>query len=107
MVDNLLGAFPRESVWLVLDILKDPSITAPFAQLMTRLLASHELTDFYQNEKLHHLGDLGQQEPLVLCARMLKLCLHDHKTNRFLLFLFLQRLPAKLRDDSWELEVMG
>jgi hypothetical protein len=95
--DNLVAALPRESVRLVLDVLDNPSTTAPYTQLKTRLLASHEITDFQRIEKLHQMGDLGDKKPSELLASMLELCPRVHEANKFFLFLFLQRLPAKLR----------
>jgi hypothetical protein len=95
--DNLVAALPRESVRLVLDVLENPSATAPYTQLKARLLASHELTDFQKIEKLHQMGDLGDKKPSELLASMLELCPRGHEANNFFLFLFLQRLPAKLR----------
>lgn len=95
--DNLVSALPRESVRLVLDILENPSPTTPYTQLKSRLLVSHELTDFQRIEKLHQMGELGDQKPSALLASMLELCPRGQETNKFFLFLFLQRLPAKLR----------
>jgi hypothetical protein len=95
--DNLVAALPRDSVRLVLDVLENPSATTPYTQLKARLLASHELTDFQRIEKLHQMGDLGDRKPSDLLASMLELCPRGHEANKFFLFLFLQRLPAKLR----------
>jgi hypothetical protein len=95
--DNLVAALPRDSVRLVLDVLENPSATTPYSQLKARLLASHELTDFQRIEKLHQMGDLGDKKPSELLASMLELCPRGHEANKFFLFLFLQRLPAKLR----------
>jgi hypothetical protein len=81
---------------LVLDVLENPSATAPYTQLKARLLASHELTDFQRIEKLHQMGDLGDRKPSDLLASMLELCPGGQEANKFFLFLFLQRLPAKL-----------
>jgi hypothetical protein len=55
-------------------------------------------------EKLNQMGDLGDMKQSDLLANMLELCPHGHEANELFLFLFLQRLPAKLcvllRDDE-------
>ncbi len=90
-----MAALPRDSVPLVLDMLENPSATTP-GELKNWLLASHELTDFQQIEKLHQMGDLGDRKPSDLLTIMLELCPRGHEANKFFLVLFLQRLPAKL-----------
>jgi hypothetical protein len=42
------------------------------------------------------MGDLGDRKPSDLLASMLELCPRGHEASKFFLFLFLQRLPAKL-----------
>jgi hypothetical protein len=50
--DHLVGALPRASMRLVLDLLEAPDEQAPYSALQEKLFSSHELTNFERIEKL-------------------------------------------------------
>jgi hypothetical protein len=95
--DHLVGALPRASVRLVLDLLEDPDQERPYTALKEKLLSTHELTNFERIERLMQLEPLGARKPTELLAEMLELCPRGQESNMFFLFLFLQRLPRELR----------
>jgi hypothetical protein len=95
--DHLVGALPRASVRLVLDLLEHPDESTPYTALKDKLLSSHELTNFERIERLMKLEPLGGRKPTELLAEMMELCPRGQESNMFFLFLFLQRLPRELR----------
>ncbi len=72
--DHLVGALPRASVRLVLDLLENPDEQAPYSALNDKLLSSHELTNFERIEKLFQMEPLGGRKPTELLSEMLELC---------------------------------
>jgi hypothetical protein len=95
--DHLVGALPRASVRLVLDLLENPDEQAPYSALKEKLLSSHELTNFERIEKLFQMEPLGGRKPTELLSEMLEICPRGQESNMFFMFLFLQRLPRELR----------
>jgi hypothetical protein len=92
-----VGSLPRESIRQVLDVVERPDEATPYTSLKERLLAAHELTDFWRIEKLFHMEPMGAQKPSELLNHMLELCPRGEEKNKFFLFLFLQCLPKELR----------
>jgi hypothetical protein len=65
--------------------------------IKTRLVASHQLSDFQKAEKLFLMPPLGSRKPSKMMAAMLETCPRgEEKTNLFAC-IFLQRLPREIR----------
>jgi hypothetical protein len=64
----LVSSLPKESVWLVLDLVETPLDEAPYMALKECLLSSYQLTNFQKIEKLHQLDNLGACKPSELLA---------------------------------------
>jgi hypothetical protein len=66
--------------------------------LKDRLLNNHSLTNFQKIERQFKIGELGpQQKPSELLAHLVELTPADELESKYLIFLFIQRLPKILR----------
>ena len=92
----LVGALPRESLRLIVDITENPPADGPYEAVKARLLKSHELNEFQRVEKILAMPPLGAQKPSQLMAAMLELCPTGQEKSPFFTCIFLQRLPRKL-----------
>jgi hypothetical protein len=80
------------------DILANPHPTTPYEVLKDRLLNNHSLTDFQKIERQFKIRELGpQQKPSELLAHLVELTPADELESKYLIFLFIQRLPKILR----------
>jgi hypothetical protein len=93
----LIGALPRESLRLIVDLTENPPAEGPYEAVKARLLQSHELTEFQRVEKIMSMPPLGAQKPSQLMAAMLELCPAGQEKSPFFTCCFLQRLPRELR----------
>ncbi len=60
----------------------------------SQLLINHSLTDFQKIERQFKIGELGhQQKPSELLAHLVELTPADELEGKYLIFLFIQRLP--------------
>jgi hypothetical protein len=77
--------------------------------LKDRLLNNHSLTDFQKIERQFKMGELGpQQKPSELLAHLVELTPADELESKYLIFLFIQRLPKILRmqlEDDLDLDI--
>jgi hypothetical protein len=92
-----VAALPHESLRLVADLVESPPTETPNDDIKTRLVASHQLSDFQKAEKLFLMPPLGSRKPSEMMAAMLETCPRgEEKTNLFAC-VFLQRLPREIR----------
>jgi hypothetical protein len=95
---NVVKSLSQDSLRLIKDILANPHPTTPYDILKDRLLNNHSLTDFQKIERQFKIGELGpQQKPSELLAHLVELSLADELESKYLIFLFIQRLPKILR----------
>jgi hypothetical protein len=96
---NIVKSLSQDSLRLIKDILANPHPTTPYEVLKDRLLNNHSLTDFQKIERPFKIGELGpQQKPLELLAHMVELTPADELESKYLIFLFIQRLPKILQN---------
>jgi hypothetical protein len=94
---HVVAALPHESLRLVADLVESPPTETPYDDIKTRLVASHQLSDFQKAEKLFLMPLLGSRKPSEMMAAMLETFPRgDEKTNLFAC-IFLQRLPREIR----------
>ncbi len=94
---HVVSALPHESLRLVADLVESPPTETPYDDIKTRLVASHQLSDFQKAEKLFLMPPLGSRKPSEMMAAMLETCPRgEEKTNLFAC-IFLQRLPREIR----------
>jgi hypothetical protein len=97
-VASVIKALSQDSLRLIKDILANPHPTTPYEVLKDRLLNNHSLTDFQKIERQFKIGELGpQQKPSELLAHLVELTPADELESKYLIFLFIQRLPKILR----------
>jgi hypothetical protein len=95
---NVVKSLSQDSLRLIKDILANPHPTTPYDILKDRLLNNHSLTDFQKIERQFKMGELGpQQKPSELLAHLVELTPADELESKYLIFLFIQRLPKILR----------
>jgi hypothetical protein len=95
---NVVKSLSQDSLRLIKDILANPHPTTPYEILKDRLLNNHSLTDFQKIERQFQIGELGpQQKPSELLAHLVELTPADELESKYLIFLFIQRLPKILR----------
>ena len=95
---NVVKSLSQDSLRLIKDILANPHPTTPYDILKDRLLNNHSLTDFQKIERQFKMGELGpQQKPSELLAHLVELAPADELDSKYLIFLFIQRLPKILR----------
>jgi hypothetical protein len=102
MQDNLrfyyvLGALPESAVRGLGDLMRGPPPPDAYHQLKTRLLATHTLTEFQRMDKLLSAQPLGGQKPSDLLHELVQFCPEGESRSKMFCYLFLRRLPAKLR----------
>jgi hypothetical protein len=96
-VASVIKALSQDSLCLIKDILANPYPTTPYEVLKDRLLNNHSLTDFQKIKRQFKIGELGpQQKPSELLAHLVELTPADELENKYLIFLFIQRLPKIL-----------
>ncbi len=96
----MVKSLTQDSLHLIKDILANPHPTKPYDILKDTLLNNHSLTDFQKIERQFKIGELGpQQKPSELLAHLVELTSADVLESKYLIFLFIQRLPKILR--SW------
>jgi hypothetical protein len=94
---HVVAALPHESLRLVADLVESPPTETPYDDIKTRLVASHQLSDFQKAERLFLMPPLGIRKPSEMMAAMLETCPRgEEKTNLFAC-IFLQRLPREIR----------
>ena len=94
----MVKSLSQDSLRLIKDILANPHPTTPYNILKDRLLNNHSLTDFQKIERQFKMGELGpQQKPSELLAHLVELTPADELESKYLIFLFIQRLPKILR----------
>jgi hypothetical protein len=94
---HVVAALPHESLRLVADLAESPPTETPYDDIKTRLVASHQLSDFQKAERLFLMPPLGSRKPSEMMAAMLETCPRgEEKTNLFAC-IFLQRLPREIR----------
>jgi hypothetical protein len=94
---HVVSALPHESLRLVADLVESPPTETPYDDIKTRLVASHQLSDFQKAERLFLMPPLGSRKPSEMMAAMLETCPRgEEKTNLFAC-IFLQRLPREIR----------
>ena len=95
---NVIKALSQDSLRLIKDIIASPHPTTPYEVLKDRLLNNHSLSDFQKIERQFKMGELGaQQRPSELLAHLVELTPADEMESKYLIFLFIQRLPKILR----------
>jgi hypothetical protein len=91
---NVVKSLSQDSLRLIKDVLANPHPHTPYDILKDRLLNNHSLTDFQKIK----MGELGlQQKPSELLAHLVELTPADEMESKYLIFLFIQRLPKILR----------
>jgi hypothetical protein len=96
----LVASLNREAFKMVGHLLPRDDRQVPedaYVQLKHALVSSHILSDFKKVELLSRVEPLGGRRLAELLAAMLELCPHGHETSPFFAYLFLQRLPCKIR----------
>ncbi len=94
----MVKSLSQDSLRLIKNILANPHPTTPYDILKDRLLNNHSLTDFQKIERQFKMGELGpQQKPSELLAHLVELTQADELESKYLIFLFIQRLPKILR----------
>ncbi len=95
---NVVKSLSQDSLRLIKDILANPHPTTPYEVLKDRLLNNHSLTNFQKIERQFKIGELGpQQKPSELLAHLVQLTPADELQSKYLIFLFIQRLPKIMR----------
>jgi len=95
---NVVKSLSQDSLRLIKDVLANPHPHTPYDILKDRLLNNHSLTDFQKIERQFKMGELGpQQKPSELLAHLVELTPADEMESKYLIFLFIQRLPKILR----------
>jgi hypothetical protein len=84
---NVVKSLSQDSLRLIKDILANPHPTTPYGILKDRLLNNHSLIDFQKIER---------QKPSELLAQLVELTPADELESKYLIFLFIQRLPKIL-----------
>ena len=110
--DYTISSLSQDSLRLVMDVITSPPEDEPYTAIKTRLLSSHEQTDYQRIERLLSMESLGDRRPSELLAHMLEICPAGEERSKFFAFLFLHRLPQELRimlgeDDHQEVHVMA
>jgi hypothetical protein len=91
---NVVKSLSQESLRFIKDILANQHPTTPYEVLKD----NHSLTDFQKIERQFKIGELGpQQKPSELLAHLVELTPADKLESKYLIFLFIQRLPKILR----------
>ncbi len=94
----MVKSLSQDSHCLVKDILANPHPHTAYDILKDRLLNNHSLTDFQKIKRQFRMGELGpQQKPSELLAHLVELTPADELESKYLIFLFIQRLPKILR----------
>jgi hypothetical protein len=95
---NVVKSLSQDSLRLIKDIFANPHPTTPYDILKDRLLNNHSLADFQKIERQFKMGELWpQQKPSELLAHLVELTPADELESKYLIFLFIQRLPKILR----------
>ncbi len=106
---NIVKSLSQDSLRLIKDILANPHPTRPYEFLKDRLLNNHSLTDFQKIKRQFKMGELGpQQKPSELLAHLVELTPADELESKYLIFLFIKRLPKILRmqlEDDLDLDL--
>jgi hypothetical protein len=97
MFDLLVAALPEKHLSQVMDIIKTITAINPYEVLKLRLLEAHMLSDQEKMDALFQLGPLGDRKPSQLLASMLSVCPSGMELQPVFQYLFLQRLPQRLR----------
>ena len=71
---HVVAALPHESLRLVADLVESLPTETPYDDIKTRLVASHQLSDFQKAEKLFLMPPLGSRKPSEMMAAMLETC---------------------------------
>ena len=91
---NVIKALSQDSLRLIKDIIASPHPTTPYEVLKDRLLNNHSLSNFQKIERQFRMGELGaQQKPSELLAHLVELTPANKMESKYLIFLFIQRLP--------------
>jgi hypothetical protein len=89
--DHIVAALSKEIVQLCFHAVAHPDNDEPYT-----VLQQHTLTKYQRIKRLLAVGPLGSRRPSHLLAEMMELCPDDEEVSCFLVFFFLQRLPAWL-----------
>jgi len=95
---NVIKALSQDKLRLIKNVIASQNPTTPYDVLKDRLLTNHTLSEFQKIERQFRMGELGpQQKPSELLAHLVELTLVDEMESKYLIFLFIQRLPKILR----------
>jgi hypothetical protein len=94
---HVVAALPHESIRLVADIVEGEPSETPYDDIKQRLVASHQLSDFQNAERLFQMPALGGRKPSELMAAMLETCPRGEEKTSLFACIFLQRLPREIR----------
>jgi hypothetical protein len=95
---NVIKALGQDTLRLIKNVIASPHPTTPYDVLKDKLLTNHTLSDFQKIERQFRMGELGpQQKPSELLAHLVELTPVDEMESKYLVFLFIQRLPKILR----------
>ena len=96
---HVLQKLPQELIASVRDIVTDITATEdPYGLLKTRLVKSYTPSKWHKIFSLIHHSDIGDRRPSVLMAAMVALLPTSEVTGLLFQGLFLERLPADMRD---------
>jgi hypothetical protein len=94
---NVVKSLSQDSLRLIKDILANPYPTTPDEVLKDWLLNNQSLTDLQKIERQFKIGELGpEQKPSELLAHLVELTPADKLESKYLIFLFMLRLPKIL-----------
>ena len=94
---HVVSVLPQQVAAGVLDLIRSPPSSNPYTTLKARLEQTYALSDYQRAEHLVNLPALGDQRPSHLMNQMLALLPDKHEPGFIFKFMFLQRLPSKIR----------
>ena len=91
------AALDKDALKRVMHVITNPDPENPYDALKQALVVSHQLNDYERVELVIKMPPLGDRKPTQLAADMMEACPATEKKSKFLVSLFLQRLPNEVR----------
>ncbi len=102
--DHVLSALPEDMVGQILDLVEAAPEATPYTFLKTRILETHQLSDYEKFDMLVKMEPMGNRKPSQLLAAMMEFCPTGMERTLPFYYYFTQRLPAALRTQLGEVE---
>jgi hypothetical protein len=102
--DHVLSALPEDMVGQILDLVEAASEATPYTFLKSRILETHQLSDYEKFDMLVKIEPMGGRKPSQLLAAMMEFCPVGMEKTLPFHYYSTQRLPLALRTQLGEVE---